>query len=64
MTLEGGQLMTQMTGQPKFPVYAESGTRFFLKVVEAEIEFFTDGQGRGDYLVIHQGGQDVKAIKK
>lgn len=63
MTLEGGQLMTQITGQPKFPVYAESESKFFLKVVEAEIEFPTD-KGEAAYLVIHQGGQEVKAIKK
>ena len=64
MTLEDGQLMTQMTGQPKFPVYAESGTKFFLKVVEAEIEFFPNDNCEATYLVTHQGGQDVKAIKR
>jgi CubicO group peptidase (beta-lactamase class C family) len=64
MTLEGGQLMTQITGQPKFPVYAESESKFFLKVVEAEIEFFPTDKGGSAYLVIHQGGQEVKAIKK
>ena len=35
ITLEGNQLQTQLTGQPKFPLYAESPTSFFLKVVEA-----------------------------
>jgi len=35
-TLEGDQLMTQATNQPKFPVYPESPTKFFLKVVDAE----------------------------
>jgi CubicO group peptidase (beta-lactamase class C family) len=64
MTLDGGQFMTQLTGQPKFPVYAESETKFFLKVVDAEIEFFPNNKGEATQLVIHQGGQDVKAIKK
>jgi hypothetical protein len=40
MSLEGGQLMTQGTGQPKAPLFAESETKFFLKVVDAEVEFF------------------------
>jgi hypothetical protein len=64
MSLEGSQLMTQLTGQPKFPVYAESETKFFLKAVEAEIEFFPNDKGEATHLVIHQGGQDVKATKK
>ena len=31
ITLEGGQLMNQATGQPKRPLLAESDTKFFLK---------------------------------
>ena len=58
VTLEGGQLMTQATGQAKLPMFAESETRFFLKAVDAQIEF------SGDHLVLHQGGQDVTGKKK
>jgi len=64
MTLEGGQLMTQATGQPKFPLFAESETKFFLKVVDAEVEFFKNDKGEVTHLVLHQGGQDVKGTKK
>jgi hypothetical protein len=64
MTVEGGQLMTQATGQPKFPMFAESETNFFLKVVEAEVEFFKDEKGEVTYLVLHQGGRDMKGVKK
>ena len=63
-TLEGDQLMTQATNQPKFPVYPESQTKFFLKVVDAEVEFFTDDKGKVSYLILHQGGQDHKGIRK
>jgi len=63
-TLEGDQLMTQVTGQPKFPVFPESQTRFFLKIVDAEVEFFTDDKGQVSYLILHQGGQDHKAMRK
>lgn len=62
-SLEDGQLMTQATGQPKFPVFPESQTRFFLKVVDAEIEFFTDEKGQVSYLILHQNGQEHKAPK-
>jgi CubicO group peptidase (beta-lactamase class C family) len=64
MTLEGGQLMTQATGQGKLPMYAESETKFFLKVVDAEVEFFKNDKGEVTHLILHQGGQDVKGTKK
>lgn len=64
MTVENGQLMTQATGQPKFPLYAESESKFFLKVVDAQVEFFKDETGAVSYLMLHQGGRDMKAMKK
>ena len=64
MTLEGDQLMTQITGQPKFPLFAETETRFFLKVVDAQVEFVKNAQGAVTHLVIHQGGADTKALRK
>jgi CubicO group peptidase (beta-lactamase class C family) len=63
-TLEGDQLMSQATNQRKLPVYPESQTKFFLKVVDAEIEFFTSDKGQVSYLIVHQGGQDHKGIRK
>ena len=56
--------MTQATGQPKFPLFAESETKFYLKVVEAQVEFFRDQKGRVTHLVLHQGGRDVKGLRK
>ena len=40
IALEEGTLMEQATGQAKLPIFAESETMFFLKVVDAQIEFF------------------------
>jgi CubicO group peptidase (beta-lactamase class C family) len=64
VTFEGGQLMEQATGQPKFPLFAESETKFFLKVVDAEVEFFKNDKGEVTHLILHQGGQDQKGTKK
>lgn len=64
MTLDGDQLMTQITGQPKFPLFPESETRFFLKVVDAQMDFAKDSSGRVTHIVLHQGGADHKAIRK
>jgi len=64
VTLEGDTLMTQITGQPKFPLFAESENHFFLKVVDAQVEFVKDAQGKVTHLIIHQGGVDAKATRK
>jgi CubicO group peptidase (beta-lactamase class C family) len=64
ITLEGNQLMTQATHQPKVPMFAESPTRFFLKVVDAEVEFSKDAQGNVNSLTLYQGGREVKGTKK
>jgi len=36
---ENSHLFVQATGQPKFEIYPESETKFFLKVVDAQITF-------------------------
>ncbi len=65
-TLDGDQLMGQAANQPKLPVYPESETKFFLKAVNSEIEFFSDKNGQVSYLVLHENdrGRDVKGMKK
>jgi len=64
VTVEDGKLMTQATGQPKFPLYAESETKFFLTVVLADMDFVRDAHGKVTHLMLHQGGHDMKAPKK
>ena len=61
MTVEGDRLMTQATGQEKFQLYAESDARFFAKVVDAQIEFVRDKDGKVVSLILHQGGRDLAA---
>ena len=63
ITVENGQLMTQATGQSKFPVFAETETKFF-PLFPAELEFVKDDQGNVNALILHQGGHDIKAPKK
>lgn len=63
ITLGGNQLQTQLTGQPKFPLFADSPASFFLKVVEAEVRFDKDASGKVTQLTIHQGGRDQIAKK-
>jgi hypothetical protein len=49
-------LVTQITGQPPVPIYAESNTEFFAKVVDAQISFVSDAKGLATSLMLHQGG--------
>jgi hypothetical protein len=60
VTLEGDRLMAQLTGQGKNPIFPQSETLFFLKVVDAQIEFAADGSS----LVLRQGGRDTKAPRR
>jgi hypothetical protein len=48
--------------QPAIPIFPESQTMFFPKVVEAEIEFSQeDDQGKPSQLILHQNGHDLPA---
>ncbi|WEK04266.1 MAG: serine hydrolase [Candidatus Devosia phytovorans] len=59
ITAAHGRLYVQASGQDRFPAFPESETRFFLKVVEAQVSFETGADGRATGLVLHQNGQDV-----
>jgi hypothetical protein len=59
----GDRLFSQATGQPEVELFPESETRFFLKVVDAQVDFTLDASGRVTGLVLHQGGQDLPARK-
>jgi len=64
MTFENGQLMSQATNQNKNPLFAESESRFFLKVVDAQVEFFKNDKGEVTHLVLYQGGREMKGMRK
>lgn len=59
----GDKLISHAPGQPEVELFPESETRFFLKVVDAQVDFTLDASGRATGLVLHQGGQDLPARK-
>lgn len=60
ITLDGSQLSGQLTGQGALQIFPESETMFFLKVVNAQIEFPATGpQGKATQLTLHQNGRDM-----
>src|SRR5690606_37788817 len=54
ITREGERLYVQPTGQGKSPIFPESATEFFSKIVDAQISFAKDASGRVTGLVLHQ----------
>jgi D-alanyl-D-alanine carboxypeptidase len=59
VTREGDRLLAQATGQPQFELFPTSETRFFLKVVEAEVEFQKGADGKAASLTLFQGGREM-----
>lgn len=63
VTAEEDKLMVRLTGQPKLEVFPKSETEFFYKVVDAQITFQKDTEGKVTQLILHQGGLDLPARK-
>jgi hypothetical protein len=64
ITREGDSLMGQPTGQQKIELFPESETKFFLKVVDAQVTFVKDDKGMVTHLILHQNGdRTAKKIK-
>jgi D-alanyl-D-alanine-carboxypeptidase/D-alanyl-D-alanine-endopeptidase len=61
ITREGAHFFAQLTGQPKLEIFAESEKDYFLKVVDAQLTFDTDANGRATSVVLHQNGQAQRA---
>lgn len=58
---QGDKLMTQATGQAAFEIFAESETKFFLKVVDGSVEFVKDASGKVTGMVLNQSGRSMPA---
>lgn len=59
---EGDRLIFAVPGQPKIDAYPESETKFFFKVVEAQVTFIKD-KGEVSELLFEMGGQAMRAKK-
>jgi CubicO group peptidase (beta-lactamase class C family) len=64
VTREGDRIFAQATGQPKLEIFPESETQFFLKEVDAQLEFVRGEGGKVTGVVLHQGGRDVPGKRK
>ncbi len=53
--------MLQATGQEQLEMFAETETKFFLKVNDAQIEFVKDPTGKVTKILLNQGGRQAEA---
>ncbi len=58
---EGGRFLTQASGQSPAEIFPESETRYFLKVVDATLDFMKGADGRAEQLTLTQGGRTMPA---
>ena len=61
--LDGDVPKAQLTGQPAFEIFAESPSRFFLKVVDATLEF-APGTGAPATVTLRQNGAVMAFARK
>ncbi|MGJ5817615.1 serine hydrolase [Paludibaculum fermentans] len=64
VTVEGDQLITQATGQGKIPIFAKSANTFYPKVIDAEIVFDVDADGKATGLTLVQNGRRMPAKRQ
>ncbi len=65
VTKEQDRLFLQAPEQEKLEMFAETETKFFLKVNDAQFEFVKDDSGNVTKAIMNQGGRqaDAKKIK-
>jgi hypothetical protein len=61
VTLSGDQLSAQLSAQPSVPIYPERKDAFFYKVVDAQLTFERDAQGKVVAVVLHQSEREMRA---
>jgi CubicO group peptidase (beta-lactamase class C family) len=63
ITRDGDQMYTQLTGQPKFEIFPKGEREFFLKVVDAQLTFDVDADGRATQVSLLQNGMKQTAAR-
>jgi len=61
ITKEGDRLIAQPVGQPKTELLPESETKFYVKMVDADVTFQRDEGGKVTRFMLSQGGQNIPA---
>lgn len=60
---QGDKLIGQMPGEAQVELFPEAETKFFLKVIEAQLQFIKDEKGQVTHLELRQWGQTMRGGK-
>jgi serine-type D-Ala-D-Ala carboxypeptidase/endopeptidase len=60
---DGSQLKVQATGQPEFPVFPKATNVFYYKVVEAQLTFNQNEEGKVQSVTLNQAGREIVGNK-
>ena len=63
ITTKEGRLFAQATGQPQFEIFPSDYNKFYLKVVEAKVEFTANQNGEIESMTLFQNGQVLPGKK-
>jgi hypothetical protein len=63
MSLKDNHLYIQLTGQQPIEVFPESEREFFLKVVDAQLVFESDGKSPATAVTLRQNGRVTRALR-
>ena len=66
VTTKDGKLYFQPFGQPKYRIYPETETLYFMLGIDVEIEFIKDEDGKVNRFIFEQNNykQEAKRVKK
>jgi len=62
VTRDDNHLYIQVFGQPRAELFARGDDQFFLRVVDAQVDFHTDSSGRASSVTLTQDGKSVTAL--
>jgi serine-type D-Ala-D-Ala carboxypeptidase/endopeptidase len=60
---QGDEMTAQLPGQAPLRLYAEAKDKFFVRVVDATLDFERGDQGQITACTLHRGGRDLKGKK-
>jgi CubicO group peptidase (beta-lactamase class C family) len=63
ITVRRSTLVARLATQPAFAVFKDRADHFVYDVVEAELTFERDANGKVTALVLHQNGRDLRATR-
>ena len=61
--VDGNRIFAQATGQSELELFPLSETKFYDKVVNAQMEFFADGKGEIEKMILYQNNREMPGKK-